>query len=1276
MATTTFFRRDSPTNETCLVVDADPPLDEAATELLRALLREDPHQQVLLEGSLHPPAGAFIQTIGPRLAVETAFSSNAVAIARACGIPGATRIERYERAIYRSGSASEPRFDRMTEEAHGLLPPSSFLIGSTPKPVRTVPVTSVGVGALEELNRELRLGFDAADVAYLHGVARDLLRRDLTDAEVVQIAQMISDHSRHRRFGARIVIDGVEMPASLFELVKRPYQAAPGNSIIGFFGNASAIYGWQVRVLQPLHPGAPSALVPVRVLRHLTLTCETHNHPSMIEPFEGAATGNGGDLRDAAAPERGGLHLFSIAGFATGNLRLPGDVLPWEELVASLAPPGAADALTIAVRSPAGAFDYGNKYGVPVTLGFFRTAGLLVPAGAQRELVSYVKPVVFCGNAGTVDAPHARRGDPEPGMAIVAIGGPAYRIGFGGGSASSQIGGTIGAELDFASVQRGDAEMGQRCSRVIRACVELGEANPIVVIHDQGAGGPANVLTELVETSGGRIQLRRIRVADPTMSSLEIWVCEYQERYGILIRQADLPTLDAICAREGCPYELLGTVTGSGRIVVEDERDGSTPIDLPIAPIISGLPRSTIHDVPRHRVGAPLVLPEDLTIADALSRVLRLPSVASKEHLVHRVDRSVGGLVARQQCCGPLQLPVSDVAVSALSPLDPYGTASSVGEQPLKVLLDPAAGVRMTVSEALLNLASARITGLSAVKASGNWMWPAKLPGKMAAIYEAASALEFLTELGVAIDGGKDSMSMAAVVDGQTIPSPDTFVLTTYAPVQDVTRVLTPDLKLPGRSALLLLEPEHGLRRLGGSALAQVYGQIGDACPDVDAAWLRRTFEAVQQLIDSDLILSAHDRSDGGLITTVLEMAFAGDCGFHLDVSGCPDPIAELFCEEAGIVLEVSSSLLEEVEQHLRVYGVEWRAIGLTTDLTLPRCTVRSDEHALIDAPISQLRSAWQRTSAGLEALRIDPGCGAAERSARVAGTRRSYRLSSPPSPTPRELLERADRPAAAVIREEGSNGDREMAASLYLAGFEPVDVNMRDLEDGRVPSLAPFRLIAFPGGFSYADTFGAGRGWAAKIQTHERLRTTFAAAAADPRTLILGVCNGCQLMARLGLVPLPDLPLDAQPSFSRNVSGAFESRWLTVEVLDSPSVFLRGMAGARLGVWVAHGEGRLTLPDPAVLGTIVARRLAPLRFVRGDGQQDPAYPDNPNGSPLGITGLCDPTGRHLALMPHPERAVLPWQWPWAPRDWAERTVAPWIQLFQNARSWVDGLGA
>jgi phosphoribosylformylglycinamidine synthase len=1223
-------------------------------------------------------AGPRVVEVGPRLNFETAWSTNLVSICRAIHLDAVQRVERSRRYLVPAGedlaAFAAARHDRMTECVYPA-PLRTFETGVVPEPVYEVDLLGQGPDALRAIPG---LSMDDWDRAFYHEYFAKKHRRNPTIVEIMDLNNANSEHSRHGYFRGRLVIDGVEQPDSLMDLVKATLAAHPRDSVIAFKDNSSAVRGYPVATLLPEQPGRPSPLSRREATYHVIFTAETHNFPTGVAPFPGAETGTGGRIRDVQGTGRGGFVVAGTAGYCVANLLIPGYPLPWEQALAR--PGNIATGLAIEIEASNGASDYGNKFGEPLIQGFTRSFDLRV-AGGERW--GWLKPIMFTGGIGQIDARHTGKAEPQPGWRILQIGGPAYRIGFGGGAASSMLQGENVEELDFNAVQRGDAETEQRMNRVIRACNEMGDGTLIEVIHDQGAGGPGNVLKELVERSGGRIDIRRIRVGDPTMSVLEIYVAEYQERNGLLVRPENLPAFAEICRREKSGFEDLGAATGDRRFVVEDSRDGSTPVDLELAEVLGNIPRKTFTDERVACALPPLEIPADLAVRDALHDVLRLVSVGSKRFLTNKVDRAVTGLIAQQQCCGPLQLTVGDVAVIAQSHLGHTGGATAIGEQPIKMLVDPAAGARMAVGEALTNLVWARIAGLDRVKCSANWMWAPKLPGEGAALYDAARALrDVMIALGVAIDGGKDSLSMATRVGAETVKSPRELVVSVYAAVPDIRATVTPDLKRPGESVLLFVDLGGGKSRLGGSALAQTRGGIGDESPDVDdPAVLKAAFETVQALLERGLILAGHDRSDGGLVTTLLEMAFAGNCGLDVTVeeqlpglpvapSRRPSAVEVLFAEELGLVLEVAAADAAVVCREMTRAEVPCVLVGRTRKEKV--ITVRVNGAEVLSEDMRVLRGWWEETSHQLERLQVGAACADEESATIYDRPGPTYTLPFTPEVGSDRTPQRGTitKPKVAILRDEGSNSDREMTAAFHAAGFEPWDVAMTDLLDGRI-TLEPFRGVAAVGGFSYADVPESAKGWAATILFNPRLRAMFDAFYDRPDTFSLGICNGAQLFGLLGWVPWRGLPAERQPRFVHNRSGRFESRWATVKVLPSPAIMLRGMAGLVFGIHVDHGEGLLHFPDPSVRERVLADDLAAVVYVDDDGNPTERYPFNPGGTPGGLTGLTSPDGRHFAMMPHPERCFLPWQCHWLPEKLRrELTVTPWLRMFQNAREW------
>jgi phosphoribosylformylglycinamidine synthase len=1261
--------------ERCYYVHAIGSLTDNERATLAWLLSETFEPNHFSERSFLP-RGETIE-IGPRLNFTTPWSTNAVSVCHNCGLKKIVRIERSRRVLLDQvqwgNDSLKTSFiaaihDPMTECLY-LEPLTSFEISSAPEPTFLIPLKEQGVQALALLNQTLGLGFDKWDLDYYADLFINKIGRNPTNVECVDLAQSNSEHSRHWFFKGRLTIDGQALNQSLFDIVKQPLEARRQNSVIAFQDNASAICGYEIQTIMPERPGRVSRFQEGRALYHISFTAETHNFPTGVAPFPGAETGTGGRIRDVQAVGRGGLVVAGTAAYCVGNLNIEGYALPWENKGYRY-PSNLASPLQIEIQASNGASDYGNKFGEPLIQGFTRSFGLTLP---NRERCEWIKPIMFTGGIGQIDNRHIVKASPEPGMLIVKVGGPAYRIGVGGGSASSMIQGQNTENLDFNAVQRGDAEMEQKMNRVVRACVELGQDNPIVAIHDQGAGGNSNVIKELVYPRGGKVLIRNILSGDHTLSVVEIWTAEYQENNALLIKPDHADLFQQICRREKTPFSFIGEISDSGHIVVFDEKDGTTPVNLDLALALGNMPQKTFHLERLPIQSTPLEIPDDLTVKDILSRVLRLLQVGSKRFLTNKVDRSVTGLIARQQCAGPLHLTVSDVAVIGQSHFSLTGGAMAIGEQPIKTLLNPAAMARLAVTESLTNLVWAKISALEDVKCSANWMWAPKLAGEGAKLYDAAIAMGRLMQaLGIAVDGGKDSLSMATTFEGLTVKSPGALVISSYAPCPDITRVITPDLKRPGESRLLYIDLSNGLKRTGASALAQVFGQIGDQCPDMeDPLRLKRVFQAVQQMIDKDYILAGHDVSDGGFIVAILEMAFSGDCGVEINLTDNNQPaIGYLFAEEPGLVMEYPPEHEDDIFLLLKAYSIEALAIGKTSGAD--DVSVVFNNKVVLNEKMRFLRAIWEETSFRIERLQANPECVKQEHIVSFLQKPPTYRVSFTPMPTDPQTLQSQHKPKVAILREEGGNGDREMASAFYMAGFEVWDVAMTDLIEERV-ALDDFRGVVFVGGFSYADVLDSAKGWAGAIRFNQNVWEQFQAFYHRSDTFSFGVCNGCQLMALIGWVPWTLDDPTCQPRLIHNESNRFESRFSTVKILSSPAIMLRDMQDSELGVWVAHGEGKFFFPDSAVFDKTLDTGRAPIRYIDDNREITELYPFNPNGSPLGIAALCSQDGRHLAMMPHPERTFLKWQWPWMPETLKNTLAAsPWLKLFQNARQWCD----
>ncbi len=1265
---------DGGREELCFNVEFWGTMRSHETKTLIALLCEGfISESVTFISELRPTleSGFQVVEIGPRLNVETPWSSNMIATCRNVGLEMITRIECSRRYIVDNDNVENfivTHCDRMTEMVYEE-PLTTFDTGIEPEEVYEVDMISGGPDALKDIPG---ISMDEWDRNFYYDYFVKKHGRNPTIVEIMDLNNANSEHSRHGFFGGIQIIDGVKQEQTLFELVKSELEENPRGSVIAFADNSSAIFGADVTTIVPEKPGKPSRFIQQCSTYHLLLTAETHNFPTGVAPFPGAETGTGGRIRDIQGTGKGGFTIAGTAGYCVGSLYIPGYELPWE--MDYECPTNLASALKIAIDASDGASDYGNKFGEPVIQGFARSFDMRLSSG---ERWGFIKPIMFTGGIGQIDARHTKKESEEKGMLIVQVGGPAYRVGFGGGAASSMLQGENEEGLDFNAVQRGDAEMEQKMNRVIRACNEMGDRTLVEVIHDQGAGGPANVLKELVEHSGGWIEIRNIKVGDPTMSVLEIYVAEYQERNGFLIKPENIEQFKSICRREKVHCEVLGEVTGDLHFVVHDANNDTTPVDLDLSEVLGNMPQKTFEDSHIDSELLELVLPQDLTVREAVRQVFKLVSVGSKRWLTNKVDRSVTGLIAQQQCVGSLQLPLADVAVVAQSHFGLTGGATAIGEQPIKMVVDPKAGARLAIGEALTNLMWARVRNLNEVKCSANWMWAPKLPGEGAAIRDAAEAkAEVMKAIGIATDGGKDSFSMATLVGKETVKSPRELVISLYGAMDNITKVVTPDIKRPGESSLIFVDLSNGKARLGGSALAQVYGQVGNEVPDMDDPDLvRRAFLAVQELIDRGLILAGHDISDGGLITALCEMAFAGNCGLEIDVKykiSSETTLERMFAEELGIVIEVSDVDVDKALGTLSLFSVSLAyVVGKTaTNKTIAVSHIGTE---VLREDVQTLRQEWEETSYQLERLQKNPVYADAEKENIFDRSGPKYSVPFMVEGTSQRILDSSDKPKVAILREEGSNSDREMTSAFFRAGFEPWDITMSDLVDGRI-TLEQFRGLVAVGGFSYADVPESAKGWAATIMFNQELKVMFDEFYNRQNTFTLGVCNGCQLFTLLGWVPWQGIAPEDQPRFIRNDSEKFESRWSTVKIMPSKAMMLDGMEGMTFGIHVAHGEGKVYFPYTGIFRDVVDGDLIPLAYVDDDGYATEKYPFNPNGSVSGIAGLCSPDGRHLAIMPHPERSFLPWQCHWMPEEMKQKFqeigVSPWMKMFQNAYQW------
>ncbi|MEJ2643648.1 MAG: phosphoribosylformylglycinamidine synthase [Gammaproteobacteria bacterium] len=1256
-------------------------LDQKLSEHEREIL-----EQLLSYGPARPPAAPAgeLLLVVPRLGTISPWSSKATDIAHNCGL---SRVRRVERGVAYyfvvdggslDGSGRQALLslihDRMTESVLNALEEAEGLfVHAQPTPLETVDVLGGGLAALERANDALGLALSGDEIRYLVD-SFTTLGRNPTDVELMMFAQANSEHCRHKIFNANWTIDGQPRDASLFGMIRESHRASPGGILSAYHDNAAVMEGHGARRFFPSPDSGVYADQDEDV--HILMKVETHNHPTAISPFPGAATGSGGEIRDEGATGRGGKPKAGLCGFSVSNLRIPGLEQPWETDHGK--PARIVSALSIMIDGPLGSAAFNNEFGRPNLCGYFRTFEETVAGPEGPQVRGYHKPIMIAGGHGNIRADHVDKQDIPAGAAIVVLGGPAMLIGLGGGAASSMSSGTSSEDLDFASVQRGNPEMQRRAQEVIDRCWALGADNPILSVHDVGAGGLSNAVPEIVNDSarGGRFELRTVPNDEPGMSPMQIWCNESQERYVLAVAAERLAAFQALCERERCPFAVIGEATEDPQLVVGDGYFDNTAVDMPLA-LLLGKPPKMLRDVHHQPVRHPDFHASGIDPAEAAYRVLHLPAVAAKTFLITIGDRSVTGLVARDQMVGPWQVPVADVAVTSTDYHGYRGEAMAMGERtPVAVLDGPASG-RMAVGEAITNIAAAAIDDLGRVRLSANWMAAAGHPGEDAALFDTVQAVgaELCPALGIAIPVGKDSLSMRTVweQDGEqrSVTAPLSLIISAFAPVSDVRRTLTPELRTDqGDSDLVLIDLGKGRNRLGGSALAQVYKQVGHHGPDLDdPGALKGFFAAVQDLGAAGLILAYHDRSDGGLFATLCEMAFAGRTGLavQLDDLG-DDPMAALFAEELGAVLQVCHADTDTVLETLREAGLGRHCHVIGCPLDDDRIVFTHDGRELLGENRVDLQRAWAHTSYAMQALRDNPDCARQEfdglLDARAPGLNASLTFDVDDD-VAAPFIARGARPAVAILREQGVNGQVEMAAAFHRAGFQCHDVHMSDILSGRV-SLEGFAGLAACGGFSYGDVLGAGQGWAKSILFNSRARDQFAAFFARDDTFGLGVCNGCQMMAGLTeLLPGADL----WPRFVRNASEQFEARTSLVEVVESPSILLAGMAGSRMPIAVAHGEGRAWFATPDGAGRAEAAGLAALRYVDGHGQPTEAYPANPNGSPGGLTGLTTRDGRFTIMMPHPERVFRAVQNSWRPDVWGED--GPWMRMFRNARVWL-----
>jgi phosphoribosylformylglycinamidine synthase len=1240
-------------------------LDEAQASLLDLVLG--------LGKGAGEPAGEFVRVlVVPRLGTISPWSTKATDIAQHCGLTGVQRIERgviYYLSTNNGAQLSDTEksqvlpllHDRMTESVLTTIDEAAekiFRHGES-QPLATVNILQGGCDALASANREMGLALSVDEIEYLVENFRKL-QRNPTDVELMMFAQANSEHCRHKIFNADWVIDGVVQDMSLFGMIRNTHKVSPKGTVVAYSDNSSVIEGASV---ERFYPRAGGAYAFSEELTHTLMKVETHNHPTAIAPFAGAATGSGGEIRDEGATGIGSRPKAGLTGFSVSNLNIPGFEQPWETQYGK--PSRIVTALQIMLDGPLGGAAFNNEFGRPNLTGYFRT----FEENVGGEMRGYHKPIMLAGGVGSISAIHTHKHDLPVGALVVHLGGPGMLIGLGGGAASSMDTGSNAENLDFDSVQRGNPEMQRRAQEVIDRCWQLGENNPILSIHDVGAGGMSNALPELVH-GGGRgaaFELRKIPLDETGMSPRQIWCNESQERYVLAIAPERLDEFRAFCERERCPFAVVGVAIEDDQLIVHDTEFDNDPVNMSLQ-VLLGKPPKMTRVVARETPELTAFDTSVLDLQESIERVLRLPAVANKTFLISIGDRTVGGMTARDQMVGPWQVPVADVAVTLMGFNTHLGEAYALGERTPLALVNAAASGRMAVGEALTNIAAARIEKIGDIKLSANWMAAAGHHGEDAALFDTVHAvgMELCPELGIGIPVGKDSMSMRSTwTDGEehkSVTSPLSLIVTAFAPCADTRQTLTPLLKDDLDTTLLLIDLGCGKNRMGGSALAQVYKQVGNIAPDVDsAAKLKSFFELIQSLNLDGKLLAYHDRSDGGAFISLCEMSFASHIGLNVQLDELTgDTLSVLFNEELGAVVQVRNSDVIHVLQRANDAGLAVQKIAILNQAGLIEIA-RGGKTLFSDSRVN-LQRIWSETTYHMQKLRDNPDCAEAEFAGLLDVTdpglhaKLTYDLNAAPAVM-------RSRPKIAILREQGVNGQVEMAAAFDRAGFAAVDVHMSDIISGRV-NLSDFKGVAACGGFSYGDVLGAGEGWAKSILLNSRARDEFEAFFNRDDTLALGVCNGCQMMSNLHEI-IPGAANWAH--FSRNQSEQFEARFVMVEVQPSPSVFFNGMAGSRMPIVVAHGEGYADFGSEAKLQA--AQELVTLRYVDNQGRTTETYPLNPNGSPEGITGLTTPDGRFSIMMPHPERVFRAVQNSWHPSDWQENGA--WLKMFQNARKWV-----
>ncbi len=1219
-----------------------------------------------------------ILLVVPRSGTISPWSSKATEIAQRCGLSAVKRIERgieYSLMTNKPLSASVKTqlsallHDRMTQSVLLDNAEPDLFTQHQPKPLLSVAIIEQGRDSLVQANLQLGMALSDDEIDYLT-VSFQNLGRNPTDVELMMFAQANSEHCRHKIFNADWTIDGIEQAKSLFGMIRNTADKCPEGILSAYSDNASVVEGSKAQVF--IRNAITGEYGYVEEDAHLLMKVETHNHPTAISPFPGAATGSGGEIRDEGATGRGSATKAGLTGFSVSHLKIPGFPQPWEQENGK--PERIASALAIMLEGPLGGAAFNNEFGRPNLAGYFRSFEQPAPGSNGNEFKGYHKPIMIAGGMGNIRPMLIEKHAIPAGSLIIILGGPAMLIGLGGGAASSQASGVGCENLDFASVQRENPEMERRCQEVINHCNSLGDDTPIISIHDIGAGGLSNAVPEIIHDCerGGKFELRNVHNADIGMSPMQIWCNEAQERYVVAIKPESLALFTSFCEREHCLYAVIGEATEQEHLLLNDALLGDKPVDIPMS-VLFGKPPKMHRNVKHIQPNTKSLDFNGVDIKEAVKRVLSFPAVADKSFLIHIGDRSITGLVARDQMVGPWQVPVADVAVTASGFNALTGEAMAMGERSPIAVINATASGRMAIGEALTNLAAARVESLNKIKISANWMAAAGFQGEDAALFDTVKAvgMELCPALGIAIPVGKDSLSMKTVwkdTAGEKImTSPLSLIVTAFAPVVDVSKTLTPQLRDVENSVLILIDLGAGKNRLGASVLAQVYNQMGNDCPDLDdPTLLKGFFHAIQALNNQGKLLAYHDRSDGGLLATVSEMIFAGRLGVSLSLDHLGDnALSALFNEELGALLQIRASDCDHVIGLLNQSGLKDCTYSIGKVLKEPHLNIHFEKDLIYSASRAELQTIWSEVSYRIQALRDNPDC-ARQQFERIADDNDpglNVALTFDVNEDVTALFLTASRPKVAILREQGVNGHVEMAAAFDRVGFTSVDVHMTDIIHGRV-SLRDFTGLVACGGFSYGDVLGAGGGWAKSILFNPRARDEFAAFFQRLDTFGLGVCNGCQMMSGLKEI-IPGA--EHWPRFMRNTSEQFEARVAMVEVQKSPSIFFTGMEGSRMPVAVAHGEGRAEFSiDPQ---TAFDAQTVSLCYVDNYGALTTDFPANPNGSPLGITGLTTIDGRFTIMMPHPERCFRTLQNSWHPDDWSE--YGAWMRMFRNARVWV-----